>query len=102
VGAHPGPHLAGPDHQHVDPERLQGLAQAQVEAVQAGLGGAVHEVGPAHPFAGRRTHRDDPPDALLAHPLTEQDTHRNRGGVVDLGDLHRLALVLPQLLGVSE
>ncbi len=42
------------------------------------------------------------PEPWVAHLLSEQDTDRNCCGVVDFGDLHGLALVLPQLLGVAE
>ena len=98
----PGAHLARPDHQHANPVLAQRLSEAEVEAVESGLGGAVDEVGAAHPLAGRRAHRDDLAEALCPHLLAEQHADRNRCGVVDLGDLDGLALVLPQLLGVAE
>ena len=92
----------GPDHQHANTVLAQCFSESEVEAVEAGLGGPVDEVGPPHPLTGRRAHRDDLAEALRAHLLAEQHADRNRCGVVDLGDLHGLALVLPQLLGVAE
>ncbi len=92
----------GPDHQDPNPVLTQRFSEAEVEAVEPGLGGAVDEVGPPHPLTGRGAHRDDLAEALCAHLLAEQHPDRNRCGVVDLGDLHGFALVLPQLLGVAE
>ena len=40
--------------------------------------------------------------ALRLELLADQHADRHRAGVVDLRDLHGLALVLPQLLGVAE
>ncbi len=97
-----GAHLAGTDHQHPNPELPQRFPEAEVEAVEPGLGGPVDEVGPSHPLTGGRAHRDDPAEALRPHLLAEQHANRNRCGVVDFGDLHRLALVLPQLFGIAE
>ena len=102
VRAHPGANLPGSDDQHPNSILAQRFPETKVEAVEAGLGGAIHEVGPPYPLAGSRAHRDDLAEALCAHLLAEQHADRNRCGVVDLGDLHRLSLVLPQLLGVTE
>ena len=40
-------------------------------------------------------------EALRLHLLADQHADGDRGGVVDFGDQHGLALVLPQLLGVA-
>src|SRR4029077_19988619 len=94
--------LAGPDHQNTNPELTQSFSESEVEAVEAGFGRSVHEVGAPYPLTGRRAHRYDLPEALSAHLLSEQHPHRNRCGVVDFGDLNGLALVLPQLLGIAK
>ena len=44
-------HEPGPHHVHRHPGVPQGLAQPQGEAVEARLGRAVHEIGPAHAVA---------------------------------------------------
>ncbi len=98
----PGAHLSRPDHQDSNTELAQCLSESEVEAVQAGLGRSVDEVRAPHPLTGGRAHRDDPAEALCAHLLAEEHSDGNRSGVVDLGDLHGLALVLPQFLGVAE
>src|SRR6187200_558512 len=79
-----GAHLPGPDHQYSNAELTQCLSEPEVEAVEAGLGGSVYEVGPSHPLAGSGTHCDDLAEALRAHLLAEQHTDRNGCGVVDL------------------
>src|SRR5829696_1250074 len=84
----PRAHLAGPDHQHPNPILAQCFSKAEIEAVQAGLGGSVYEVGPSHPLASGRAHRDDLAEALRAHLLADEHTDRNGCCVVDLGDLH--------------
>ncbi|SHW23397.1 Uncharacterised protein [Mycobacteroides abscessus subsp. abscessus] len=90
-----GAYLAGPDHQHANTELTQGFSEAEVESIQAGLGGAVDEVGAAYPLAGDRGHRDDLPKALSLHLLADQHAHGDGGGVVHLCAQHRLGLVLP-------
>src|ERR1700730_1123741 len=100
--AHPGAHLAGPDNHAPAAAGLQRLTEPEVETVQAGLGGAVDEVGSPDPLTGGRAHCDDLAENLRPDLLTHQHAHGNRCGVVDFGDLDRLTLVLPQLLGVTE
>lgn len=102
VGAHSGAHLAGPDDENANAVLAQCFSQAEVEAVEPGLGGAVDEVGPPDAFACRGAHRDDLPGALGAHLVAEQHADRHRGGVVDVGDLDGFALILPEFLGVAE
>ena len=70
---HPGVHEPGPHDRHADAGRAQGLGEAGVERVQAGLGGAVDEVRPAGPLAGDRGERDERAVALLAQPLGQRD-----------------------------
>ncbi len=71
-----GAHLAGPDHEHPNAELAQGFSETEIEAVETGLGGSVHEVGPPHPLTGGRAHRDDPAEALRAHLLADAGPRR--------------------------
>ena len=54
-----GAYLTRTDHQYSNSVLPQGFPEAEVEAVQPGLGGPVHEVRPPHPLACGRAHCDD-------------------------------------------
>ena len=77
------------------------VAEALGEGVEPGLGGAVDEVGAAHPLTGHRTHSDDLSEPLRTQLLPQQHTHRHRGRVVDVGLGDGQLLVLPRLLVVA-
>src|SRR5664280_1127459 len=53
VGAHAGADHAGTYDQDLDPVRLEGLTEVQVEAVEAGFGRPVHEVRAPYALPGR-------------------------------------------------
>src|SRR5699024_10908572 len=67
--------LSGTDEQDVHAVLGERVAQAGVEGVEAGRGGAVDEVRAARPQAGGRAHGDDPAVALLLHLLPRSEEH---------------------------
>ena len=99
---HLGADEAGPDHQDAYAVLAQRLAEAEEEPVEARLGGPVDEVGPAYPLTGDAGQGDDAAVGLRPHPVGQQDTEVDRGGVVDLGQLERMIRIAPRPLGVAE
>ena len=69
---HLGLHEAGTDDEHPGPGAAQRLAEAEVEAVEPGLGRAVDEVRAAYALAGHARQRDDHAVRLVPEPVGEQ------------------------------
>ena len=102
LGGHLGAHLARAHNQHVGAGAAQGLAQVDVEAVHAGLGGAVDKVGTAHAHACHGGHSDDGAVALVLELLAQEHAYGHRCGVVGLCGGDGLVVVLPQLFLVTQ
>src|SRR5699024_5794238 len=88
--------------QHAHPSAAQRLAEQAVEAIRAGLRGAVHKVRTAHHLTRYGGEGDDLAVALLLHLLTQQHTDGHRAGEVNLCGLHGQLLVLPLLLVIAQ
>ena len=68
AGGHLCTNEAGSDDVHGDAGAAQGFAQSLGETVEAGLGGAIDEVGTADPESGHGGQHDDASVTLLPQP----------------------------------
>lgn len=81
---HPADHEARTDQQHPHTAAVQRVGQAAREGVEAGLGGAVDEVGPARAHRGHRGQDHDQPAPLGAQVRDGREQGGDVAGQVGL------------------